>query len=229
MRKLLAAAVSTLAMALLCAAPAQAGDQPHDPLNAADRSIAACADGYINFGIRTPVFSVGDVACVYGEIDKSMAASFNGLDMSRIDTIVIQSPGGSVASALDMAEHMGLFQKTLVVDGLCASSCANYLFLAARYKIVPDGAMVGWHGAPPRPEGWIAPIGMTATAAQFMGDTIIRSAAFFQRVGVTDRIARETSDGLEIARPGPGEFWSHSYNDLVLRYGVGGILYMARD
>jgi hypothetical protein len=222
---MLASAIAGLAVAF-GALTAQAADMPRDPLSAADRAINACAEGYTNFGIRASVFAVGDVACVYGEINRDMAASFKGVDMGVIETVVVQSPGGSVASALDMAEHMGLFQKTLVVDGLCASSCANYLFLAARYKIVPDGAMLGWHGAPPRPEGWIAPVGMTSTAAQFMGDTIIRSADFFRRIGVADRVARETSEGYEIDRPAPDQFWSHSYFDLVSRYGVKGILYM---
>jgi hypothetical protein len=225
MRNVLASALAGLAFAF-GSLSAQAAEMPRDPLSAADRAIGACAEGYINFGIRAPVFAVGDVACIYGEINRDMAASFKGVDMGGINTVVVQSPGGSVASALDMAEHMGLFQKTLVVDGLCASSCANYLFLSARYKIVPDGAMLGWHGAPPRPEGWIAPIGMTSAAAQFMGDTIIRSADFFRRIGVADRVARETSEGYEVHRPAPDQFWSHSYYDLVSRYGVNGILYM---
>jgi hypothetical protein len=67
---------------------------------------------------------------------------------------------------------------------------------------------------------------MTSTAAQFMGDTIIRAADFFRRIGVADRVARETSEGYEIDRPAPDQFWSHSYFDLVSRYGVKGILYM---
>lgn len=225
MRQVIASAVAALVLAVT--APfAHANEMPSDPLSAADRAISACFEGYNTFNIRASVYAVGDVACVYGEIDRSMAESFKGVDMASITTVVVQSPGGSVASALDMAEHMGLFQKTLVIDGLCASSCANYLFLAARYKIVPDGALLGWHGAPPRPDGWTAPIGMTSTAAQYMGDTIIRSDEFFRRIGVADRIARETSDGYEINRPGPSEFWSHSYNDLVTRFGVNGILYM---
>jgi hypothetical protein len=225
MRHMLASAVAALALAM-SAPSALAVELPGDPLKAADRAINACAEGYNTFGIRSSVFAVGGVACVYGEINRDMAAAFKGVNMSSIDTVVVQSPGGSVASALDMAEHMGLYEKTLVVDGLCASSCANYLFLSARYKIVPDGALLGWHGAPPRPSGWIAPVGMTSAAAQFMGDTIIRSDEFFRRVGVTDRVARETSEGYEIDRPAPGDFWSHSYNDLVWRYGVNGILYM---
>lgn len=224
MRALLAAAAATLA---LVAGDARAGAlMPQDPLAVAESAIAACRSAQPPEGPSAPVYTIDRYVCVYGDINRDMSTRFKSLDVSAADTVVVSSPGGSVASALDMAEHLGLFTRTLVVDGLCASSCANYLFLSAKYKIVPDGSTVAWHGAPPRPEGWSPPPDMATHAATFMGDTIIRSDAFFRRIGVADRVARETSEGQEIASPDPKTFWTHSYQTLVERFGVNGILYM---
>lgn len=201
-----------------------AGPPPSAPASFAAQAISTCRQAAREFQITAPAYAVGPIVCVYGDINKDMAKAFLQLDLQGATAVVVSSPGGSVASALDMTEHMGLDNQTLVVDGLCASSCANYLFLAARWKIVPDESLVGWHGAPPNPRQWTPPQEMPAFAAQFARDTMWRSEDFFYRVGVSDRVAREAPRGVDIEQLTPGAFWSHSRESLEWRYGVGGIL-----
>lgn len=210
----------------LSAQAAPATSSLSDPARFASVAISTCRAGAPAFLEDAPVWSVARFVCVYGSINKEMAALFNQIDFNAVDAIVVSSEGGSVASALDMVEHMGVDQHTLVVDGFCGSSCANYLFLAARWKIVPHDAAVGWHGAPPRPEGWTAPAGMTPSAAKFMGDTIERSDRFFRNLGISDLVARETPDMQVINGVKRDVFWQHSRRDLETRYGVHGILLM---
>lgn len=62
--------------------------------------------------------------------------------------VIVDSPGGAVESALDMAELMRARGMSIYVRGLCASSCANYLFVAAKLKVLGPDAIVGWHGSP---------------------------------------------------------------------------------
>jgi hypothetical protein len=200
------------------------GPPPVDPASLAASAIATCRSAAETYEINASVYSVGEVVCVYGDINRSMANAFVQLDLSEADAVVLSSPGGSVASALDMVEHMGFDRQTIVVDGLCASSCANYLFLAARWKIVPEDSMVAWHGAPPDPRAWAPPVEMQPTAAALAIDTMWRSEDFFVRVGVSDRVAREAPDGIDITTLQPGAFWTHSRASLEWRYGVGGIL-----
>lgn len=219
-----AALVSAAALMSSAAQAAILGPPPNDPAAFAASAISTCRMAAETFAITQPVFAVGGVACVYGDINRAMADAFLQLDMSDRHTVVVSSPGGSVASALDMVEHMGLDRQTLVVDGLCASSCANYLFLAARWKIVPEDGMVAWHGAPPNPRTWAPPAEMPAHAAAFAIDTMWRSEDFFYRVGISDRIAREPPEGVNIVSLTPGAFWTHSRANLEWRYGVGGIL-----
>jgi len=66
----------------------------------------------------------------------------------RIRWLVVDSPGGEVGAALDMANVMRREGISIYVHGYCASSCANYLFVAARLKVLGPNAVVGWHGSP---------------------------------------------------------------------------------
>ena len=64
-----------------------------------------------------------------------------------IDTLVINSNAGES----DMTRRIGLWVHehdiTVIVDHVCFSSCANYIFTAAPRKIIRSGAIVGWHGS----------------------------------------------------------------------------------
>ena len=35
-----------------------------------------------------------------------------------------------------------------VVDDLCFSFCANYIFTSGRNKVIREDSIVGWHGSP---------------------------------------------------------------------------------
>jgi hypothetical protein len=214
----------SVAAASVFSASASDGAPPRNPATLAQDAIQTCRDAGERFQITAPAFKAGAIVCVYGDINRDMAKAFLQLDLAHTDAVVVSSPGGSVASALDMAEHMGLDRQTLVVDTLCASSCANYLFLAARWKIVPDNAVVGWHGAPPNPRGWAPPPEMPGKAAEFALATMWRSEDFFYRVGVSDRVARDRPDGVGFETLTPGAFWSYARSTLEWRYGIGGIL-----
>lgn len=63
-----------------------------------------------------------------------------------IDTILIDSQGGHLRAALDIADIMRQRRLRLVVDGRCFSACAYYLFPAALSKTVLPGSLVGIHG-----------------------------------------------------------------------------------
>jgi hypothetical protein len=87
--------------------------------------------------------------CFQGLINKvSATQAIEILKSKPVKTLVISSPGGSVLYALDMAEYIQAKKIDIVINRVCVSSCANYLFLAARYKYVTEGSFVGWHGGP---------------------------------------------------------------------------------
>jgi hypothetical protein len=81
-----------------------------------------------------------------GDIDKESAdALFKALD-DRVRTLRVTSPGGDMWQGILIGKYIHDHRITVEVDNLCASSCANYLFLAAASKRVLPGAVLGFHG-----------------------------------------------------------------------------------
>ena len=79
-------------------------------------------------------------------------STYNFLELVRgaedqLDTLIINSPGGETRSARRIGRWIHERGVTVVVEELCFSSCANYIFTAAPKKIIRDGAYVGWHGS----------------------------------------------------------------------------------
>lgn len=82
-----------------------------------------------------------------GDIVAASLASFRAMvnENPRVTRVYIDSQGGELPSALEMARIIHDRNLTLVVDGRCFSACANFVFVAARHKTVLPGSMVGIH------------------------------------------------------------------------------------
>lgn len=61
--------------------------------------------------------------------------------------LVINSGGGSINAGMDMGDW--IFHKGMSVEVAekCKSSCANYIFTAARQKILRKDSLLMWHGS----------------------------------------------------------------------------------
>ena len=89
-----------------------------------------------------------DEAVIFsGRIDARSAAEFlRLLQDPGIKRLVITSDGGIVSAALDMALAIHERQLDVEVPTACFSSCANYIFPAARHKTLGKPGAVAWHG-----------------------------------------------------------------------------------
>lgn len=65
---------------------------------------------------------------------------------AAVDTLIISSPGGQALAGLRIGRLVHQRQLKVVVDRVCASSCANYVVTASQDVTVRPGAIVGWHG-----------------------------------------------------------------------------------
>ena len=61
-------------------------------------------------------------------------------------TLVIESHGGGAAAAMRLGSWMLDNELDVRVDTFCYSSCANYVFLAGRNKLLASHASLMWHG-----------------------------------------------------------------------------------
>jgi hypothetical protein len=77
---------------------------------------------------------------------RSYAALLAAADAGPVHTLRIRSGGGEVGNAIEIARWVHRNGVDVVVDGVCFSSCSNYIFQAGREKHIVSGGIVGWHG-----------------------------------------------------------------------------------
>jgi hypothetical protein len=146
----------------------------------------------------------GDSVAYRGEINAEANQRFFAQVARRPPRrLVIDSPGGEVEAGIALGRWVFAQGVDLVVEGECLSSCANYVFTAARRKTVQPGAVVGWHGNYHHLEAtglWrddvaarVARTGeAAATAEQAVRAQVARLVAlekeFFATVGVDERL-----------------------------------------
>lgn len=60
--------------------------------------------------------------------------------------LIVSSGGGNTIAGLEFGKFIRDNHLTVEVRDACVSSCANYIFPAAKKKILEKNAIVGWHG-----------------------------------------------------------------------------------
>lgn len=143
------------------------------------------------------------------------------------ETIILNSGGGRMDAALDIGKILIQNKKlTAIVQGMCASSCANYLFLAAKNKVIDHG-IVGFHG------NWKAMVNVdtynTHLAAlepverakmdAFHKQHVLAESEFLSKSGASqslfDRTQKENDAGVyEVYLPGPLEFEKYGIHNV---------------
>jgi hypothetical protein len=84
----------------------------------------------------------GDIVLA-GHISEAMAARVHaGLGDDKPHAVRVSSSGGEELPALAIARDIADHRASLVVEGVCAGPCANYLFPAAARRTVLPGALV---------------------------------------------------------------------------------------
>ena len=112
-----------------------------------------CYDGWIGVG--------QDISLANGLADEGL--------------FVVRSFGGSVRTAMALANSLRDRRATVVIYDYCVSACAGYLFIASAETFVLQGSLVAWHhwqtnspfdctwlkvardGGPKRLERWVCP------------------------------------------------------------------------
>jgi ATP-dependent protease ClpP protease subunit len=66
-------------------------------------------------------------------------------------TLIIESNGGGAGAAMQLGNWILDHELDVRVDTFCYSSCANYVFLAGRNKVLASHASIMWHGGVTQP------------------------------------------------------------------------------
>lgn len=154
-----------------------------------------------------------------GAIEIDELGRFQEVYRPTDEIIVLNSSGGRMDAALDIGRVLIQNRKlTAIVRGICASSCANYLFLAAKNKVIDHG-IVGFHG------NWKAMVNREdfskhmskvdpdkrASLLEFHCEHVQKEIAFLSSAGASqelfDRTQEENDSGLyDLYLPGPSVF-----------------------
>lgn len=91
----------------------------------------------------------GESLYITGDIDEGDYEKYKEtLKEHEIKKVKISSSGGVVDDAVDIGLDIFENKYDIEVFGLCASSCANYIFTAGVNKDVQYDALIIWHGSP---------------------------------------------------------------------------------
>lgn len=92
-------------------------------------------------------FPTNNIAFFVGGLDEKIIDNFIKIAKTKdIKTLVITSPGGSIAAGVALGRWVYENQVDIEVDRVCMSSCANYVFPAGKMKTINKGALIVWHG-----------------------------------------------------------------------------------
>ena len=195
-------------------------------------SITLGSDRPNSRGIRIPdsVTLVGDDITVQRNGDTVIyrgTLTEDGLDAMReaglglpVTTLLIDSAGGEIVIGMEFGAWVLERELDVVVDRACLSSCANYVFTAARNKEIQPGAVVAWHGSAKQP-GLLEMLhtaveqGIDAKSlsqrerskeiararranVEYLTAAIYKQDAFFYRVGVDEYVTRIGNDKYNV-------------------------------
>ena len=86
-----------------------------------------------------------DTLSFQGSIESSELDKFSQVFNSDVTKIIVDSGGGDAEMGLAIGEIIAKANVDIEVQGICVSSCANYIFTAGRHKVLNRG-IVGYHG-----------------------------------------------------------------------------------
>jgi len=98
---------------------------------------------------------VAGTTVIYGgKISDQGAGRFlDAVSGKKVAELIIASSGGEVNAGMKMGEWVFDNHVDVVVERMCISSCANYIFTAGRRKTINANSIVAWHGSLLQPSG----------------------------------------------------------------------------
>ncbi|GGP86497.1 hypothetical protein [Shewanella ulleungensis] len=116
-------------------------------------ALTGCASQPEPFSVVIDPLSANTI--VYsGEINADNVGSFEQLitnSPTKIESLIINSGGGEVFAGIRFGELVYQYELKVIVDKVCASSCANYIATASNDVTVKQGGLLGWHGGALQP------------------------------------------------------------------------------
>lgn len=168
----------------------------------------------------------GKTICLYGEINQDMFITLmkNEEKIHDRPLVVITSPGGRIDSAIDIADTLNKYDPTPIVGGMCASACAQFLFLMGKRRVLLHCGVVAIHGGPvPIKESLALPLDNNAAHQKNIEDTL-QFINFYKSKNISLTMVNDPPESIRrLINKGELVFWQWSINQMR-GFGVKGII-----
>ena len=135
-----------------------------------------------------------------------------------ITKLIITSPGGDLAAAIEFGYFIREHNLDVDVRKLCFSACANYILPAARKVVIKRESLVGWHGGAMQEDDLWRPSVPNEQRREFfkyLNKVRIREQAFYNSIGVDKQIATYGQTETEsCSKQRYSEGWFYSIDDM---------------
>ena len=177
---------------------------------------------------EAPIWRAGDetLLCISGSTDEAMLEAFQALGPEPFDgvrAVQVTSQGGALWVALEIAEPLSRAELPVIAQGLCISSCAQFIFMAGSPKIVAPNSVVAMHGGPLRLDRLISGE-FDAEAERNLLRESLRFYEFYDRLDIDIDIVKTPPPSVQ-ERLANGEivFWAPTLEDYH-RYGADNVI-----
>lgn len=139
-----------------------------------------------------------------------------------IELFVVESAGGELRPALAIASEMERLGVDVLVGGVCASSCAQFLFMAGRNKYVLSEGKLLFHGGP-IPEASIERMNLPPSAVASLRNQNEEFVSFYASRSIDMRLLTQPPEPI-LRRIQAGEMvmWTWGSDELA-GFGVTGV------
>lgn len=213
-------------------------------ISAATLAAALCHPAARTAEEETQVFLAGGELNYVGKLSADANARLFALFQSqetKPTILSIRSPGGNTDLGMELGKWVHQNHLDVKVMEVCFSSCANYVFPAARRKIVSNFAVVGYHGglgsttfqvdaateamlaALPAGEQTRTRASILESGRQYAASQLAREQKFFAMIGVQQKITTlGQAEKYAGTMPENALGWYYSVDDFE-KLGVGNI------
>lgn len=171
------------------------------------------------------VLAQGKIVCLRGTINPAMFMSLVTVksEIAQQPYVVVSGIGGYENSAVYIVRLLEPLEPIPVVGDMCASACAQFLFLMGDQRVVLHCADIAIHGGPPSMDQILARKA-TDEAKENMISAMWRFEKFYADRGISmDMVTKPPAAVQKKLDAGQIVFWPWSINQLRA-FGVKGII-----
>jgi ATP-dependent protease ClpP protease subunit len=97
--------------------------------------------------------------------------------------VVVSSYGGELTNGIMISRYLRKFDYSVIVSDFCLSSCAQFIFIGSKKRLISEGGVVAFHGGPFPPDQ-IAKLNITETEKNKVTKAMAEFVHFYKEMKI---------------------------------------------